>query len=56
MKFEDFIKNGQVRKASKDLQLIKSLVECSNNDLKFLSDLEINHGEPMIVDKINTPH
>jgi hypothetical protein len=21
-----------------------------------LSDLEINHGEPMIVDKINTPH
>jgi hypothetical protein len=42
MKFEDFIKKGLVKKTSKDLQLIKSIIKCTNNDLKFLSNLEIN--------------
>jgi len=40
--FEDFLKKGSVRKASKDEGLIKSLIKTAKNDLKFFGKLEIN--------------
>ena len=42
MKLNDFIEKGQVRKASKDIALVKSLVYTAENDLKFLDNLDIN--------------
>ena len=42
MRFEDFLRQGKVKKTSKDLQLVKSLLESSDNDLKFLKDLKID--------------
>ena len=42
MKFENFIKNGKVKRASVDISLIKSLISTSTKDLKFLQNLEIN--------------
>lgn len=42
MKFEDFLKKGQIKRASKDIQLIKSIISSSDNDLKFLSGLKID--------------
>ncbi len=42
MKLNDFIEKGQVRKASKDIALVKSLISTAENDLKFLDNLEIN--------------
>jgi len=42
MKFNDFIKIGQVKIAAKDKSLAKSLLITSENDLKFLETLEIN--------------
>lgn len=44
MKLNDFIKKGDVRKASKDISLAKSLVETANIDMKFLQNLEINEN------------
>lgn len=41
MKFEDFIKQGSVRKASKDISLAKSLIISSKKDLEFLNNLKI---------------
>src|SRR3989344_854662 len=42
MKFEDYNKEGQVRRTTKDLSLVKSLVDSAKKDLRFLSELEIN--------------
>ena len=42
MKFEDFIEKGQIRKASKDSSLAKSLISTAENDLIFLKNLDIN--------------
>ena len=42
MKFDDFIKNGQVKKCSEDAELMKSLVSGAETDLKFLRDIEIS--------------
>ena len=42
MRFDDFIKRGEVRRASEDKALIRSLVEFSKKDLLFLNALEIN--------------
>ena len=42
MSFEVFIKRGQVRIASKDISLAKSLVITAKQDLEFLGTLEIN--------------
>lgn len=44
MKFDDFIKKGEVRKSEKDLFLIKSLLKNAKNDLEFLKKLEINEN------------
>ncbi len=44
MKLKDFIKKGQVKKASPDLALIKSLVATAESDLKFLKKLQINEN------------
>lgn len=44
MKFDDFIKSGQVRKSSKDPSLIKSLNETANSDLRFLNELKISEN------------
>ena len=41
MRFEDFIKEGKIRRASKDVQLSKSLIKTSEQDLKFLDKLDI---------------
>ena len=41
MRFEDFIKEGKIRRASKDFQLSKSLIKTAEQDLKFLDKLEI---------------
>lgn len=41
MRFDDFIKEGKIRKVSKDIQLSKSLIKTSEQDLKFLDKLEI---------------
>ena len=42
MKFEDFIEKGQVRVASIDKALAKSLIKNTKDDLKFLNSLTIN--------------
>tara|TARA_Y100000310_G_scaffold176061_1_gene176191 strand:- start:572 stop:988 length:417 start_codon:yes stop_codon:yes gene_type:complete len=42
MNFSDFIETKKVKKANKDISLIKSLVFTSKNDLKFLSSLVID--------------
>lgn len=42
MIFEDFIKKGQVRIASPDISLIRSLHKNTINDLKYLNGQEIN--------------
>ena len=44
MKLDDFIKKGQVRRASRDIQLVKSLLKSAESDLKFLRSLEINEN------------
>lgn len=44
MSFEDFIKSNDVRIASKDELLAKSLVKTAEKDLKFLENLEINEN------------
>jgi len=42
MKFEDFIREGKVKIATKNEGLIKSLIKTSGDDLKFIKHLEIN--------------
>ena len=42
MEFENFIKEGKVRKSSIDNMLIKSLKLSAENDLEFLDSLKIN--------------
>lgn len=42
MKFVDFLKRNEVRKAEKDLNLIKSLVTSAESDLKFLENTKID--------------
>ena len=42
MKFEDFIKNGQVKDVSKDVQLAKALVSTADQDMSFLNSLTVN--------------
>jgi len=42
MKFDNFIQEGKVRKASVDRNLIKSLSKTADNDLSFLKRLEID--------------
>jgi hypothetical protein len=42
MKFEDFIKSGQARRAEVDAQLAKALVATARNDMAFLRTLKIN--------------
>ncbi|MBU2496752.1 MAG: hypothetical protein KJ767_01690 [Nanoarchaeota archaeon] len=43
MRFKDFIERGQVRKTSKNLSLVKSLIKTSDEDLKFIKSLEISN-------------
>lgn len=45
MKLDDFIKQGQVRKASSDISLVKSLYKSTLNDLKYL--------ESQVIDEIS---
>ena len=42
MKFEDFIKSGQVKKAARDIQLATALVDTAEQDLKFLEPIALN--------------
>ncbi|MAG47468.1 hypothetical protein CL617_02585 [archaeon] len=42
MNFKNFIEKGQVRKASKDIQLAKSLIDTADSDLIFFKKIEIN--------------
>lgn len=44
MNLKDFIEKGQIRKSSKDIALAKSLITMSDNDLKFLNNIEINEN------------
>ncbi len=44
MKLSDFIEKGQVRKASQDVPLAKSLISTAETDLKFLDGLEIGQN------------
>ncbi|MEA3414501.1 MAG: hypothetical protein U9Q99_03195 [Nanoarchaeota archaeon] len=41
MKFEDFIKQGKVRKATPDILMSKSIIENTSKDLKFLEQIKI---------------
>ena len=41
MRFEDFIKDGKVRKSSVDPKLIQSLIKRSEKSLNFLKNLEL---------------
>ena len=43
MKFEDFIKNRQIKNTIKDMQLAKSLLSTAEQDLKFFKTLPINN-------------
>ena len=42
MNFNECMRNGQIRKASKDAGLIKSLVKTAEEDLMFLESIPIN--------------
>ena len=42
MNFNDFIKQGKVKKGEKDKALVKSLLQTVHQDLKFLDSIEIN--------------
>jgi len=42
MKFEDFIRQRQVKRASKDIALVRSLIASAHSDLSFLSELKID--------------
>ncbi|HLD06985.1 MAG TPA: hypothetical protein VJC16_05655 [Candidatus Nanoarchaeia archaeon] len=42
MEFEDFFKEGKVRKASVDKELARSLIKTAESDLVFLKNAEIN--------------
>lgn len=42
MTLDEFIKEGVVRKSKTDINLIKSLMQFSEEDLKYLEQLEIN--------------
>ena len=42
VKLSDFIKRGQVRKATKDVALIKSLILMTESDLRFLENTKID--------------
>lgn len=42
MKFQDFIKEGSVRRGSPDKLLAKSLLKTSENDKKFIDSLRID--------------
>jgi hypothetical protein len=44
VKFDDFIEQGKVRRAFKDISLAKSLIETAGSDLSFLQKLEINRN------------
>ena len=44
MKFEDFVRRGDVRKTSKDERLVKSLVSNSQKDIVFLDSLKLNEN------------
>ncbi len=41
MRFEDFIKKGQVRRSSKDISLIKALYKNTLNDLTYLASQKV---------------
>jgi len=41
MKFEDFIKNGIIRKTTPDLQMANSIIQNVFKDLKFLEEIKI---------------
>ena len=41
MRFADFIKDGKVRLASKDISLAKSLLKSTLNEIKFLNKLKL---------------
>lgn len=41
MNFEDFISKKQVRRTTPDISLVKSLVSCAENDVKYLDTQEI---------------
>ena len=43
MKFEDFIKNRQIKNTIKDMQLAKSLLSTAEQDLEFFKTLPINN-------------
>ena len=45
MKLKDFIEKGQVKKISKDISLIKSIIIAAEIDLRFLKELEVNYGK-----------
>jgi hypothetical protein len=42
MIFNDFLKNGQARKADQDISLVKSLFKNTINDLKYLESQKIS--------------
>jgi hypothetical protein len=44
MEFKDFIKQGQVRIASKDIALAKSLIRNTKKDLEFLKNLKVDEN------------
>ncbi len=41
MKFEDFIKTGQVKYASKDIQMSRALISAAEQDMLFLKPLKL---------------
>lgn len=49
--FEDFIKNGKVRRAEPDIALMKSLVQMSANQLAFVTTIQITeqNASPVLV-------
>jgi hypothetical protein len=42
MKFDDFLKRGLVKRASKDISFSKALILNAQKDLSFLNELEVN--------------
>ena len=42
MDFKDFVENGKVKKGERDIQLAKSLLETTEQDLVFLNSLKVS--------------
>lgn len=49
MKFEDFITEGKVKRAAKDIAMAKALLRNALDELKYIDDLEVSDASASIL-------